>query len=304
MSTRLKERTAFTLVELLVVIGIIGLLISILLPALSKAREGANRIKCAANLRTLGQVCTLFANDHKGYFPTAWGYGQLQFSNVAVSIPVVLNYNPPNDDDLTTWKRFGSSYQGMLRYAPTSDGIDVTYLNPNPTGTFVKLASWLVCPSVPRAVLGSYQAWVNNGPYGYAIETSYAYVAGITPRKVGVSYGAFGPITNISGFNYGKRQPAVRLSDKAASSVLAADTVRWIGVPGSTYYQINHTSRSDITQAAFQNVLFGDGHVDGGIPGYTDSVTGSTGSVLTYNNYSLIGNPAYPPQGDYYYWGQ
>ena len=63
------RRKAFTLVELLVVIGILAVLIAILLPALSGAKRVAQRVACAAQMRQVGQALHIYANDHKGFLP-------------------------------------------------------------------------------------------------------------------------------------------------------------------------------------------------------------------------------------------
>ena len=75
-----SKNAGFTLVELLVVIGIIALLISILLPALSKARAAANGVKCQAQLKQLVTAMILHANDHNGFMPLV---GQINVSNAS-----------------------------------------------------------------------------------------------------------------------------------------------------------------------------------------------------------------------------
>jgi prepilin-type processing-associated H-X9-DG protein/prepilin-type N-terminal cleavage/methylation domain-containing protein len=127
-SRRPSLTSAFTLLELLVVIGIIALLISILLPALGRAREAANQTKCLSNLRNLGSAFMAYVNDNKGTFPASAVAGstltydfiywdQARFPQIATAgIAPYLNITPTNyaimlcpSDDPTYRFRGGSN---------------------------------------------------------------------------------------------------------------------------------------------------------------------------------------------------
>ena len=83
-------RRGFTLVELLVVIGIIAVLIALLFPVFSRAREQAHRTKCLSNLRSLGQAMFIYANNHKDRLPN--GNGPAVYEDPDAANWVMVNF--------------------------------------------------------------------------------------------------------------------------------------------------------------------------------------------------------------------
>lgn len=128
----MSRRSGFTLVELLVVIGIIAVLISMLLPALGRARAQANIVKCASNMRQIGLATLNYAAENKGFLPlrgeyfksndAANGRYQYKYPNYAYEIHSNGSWSSQQDKCVNTGLLFAKGYikSGESLYCPIS----------------------------------------------------------------------------------------------------------------------------------------------------------------------------------------
>lgn len=168
---RLNPRKAFTLIELLVVIAIIGVLIGLLVPAVQKVRESANRASCLNNLKQIGLALHSY-HDAKGSFPQ--------------------NHRPPSAAGSTVRVRWFTRLLPYLEQGSLASRYDESTNWDSPVNLPVTSAPLRIaqCPSAPSAdrldnnpAATTPQGWGANNPPSVAV-TDYAGVYGIHPTFI------------------------------------------------------------------------------------------------------------------------
>src|SRR2546423_283731 len=212
-----RHLLAFTLVELLVVIGIIALLISVLLPALNKARAAAQTAACLSNVRQLVMASMLQAQDHKGYVQTCTSDSPSPTGVIKYADPQKQKFAYRSDNLLLM-----DVYSALLPYLGAKNGATFQTEADNKSRVFR-------CPS---------DRWLDSGNEG---QTGYRIFNNVTTLPGG-------PYFPIS---YGVNVDIIAVSDSSGQSRFGLnDNVAVVGGPSP--YQGQPGSNGDPMGQALQ----------------------------------------------------
>jgi prepilin-type N-terminal cleavage/methylation domain-containing protein/prepilin-type processing-associated H-X9-DG protein len=238
---RLSAKVGFTLVELLVVIGLVALLMSILTVWLNKEREKANRVRCQGNLSQIGKAMLLYSNENKGAFPR---------TKASPGPAVTLDFTNAGAGDTNPF---------------TSTAVPD---NSIPASMFLLVRTQDIPPAVFTCPSGTADRDLMNNLAATSRSNFTGDASGLVVRNVGYSFMNVFPSTTARSIGYGVR---VAMADYALAADLSpgSSTTQKMGADPNLSGCVVGVARSVMIRGNSknhdqdgQNVLYADGHAE------------------------------------------
>ena len=257
---------AFTLVELLVVIGIIALLIALLLPALGKAREQAKTVQCASNMRQIGIAIKSYVADHQGKWIPGSEWGEAQFAGPLVT----ANTSPP----LAMWSFFDLlwakkyvQHEARKHFMPQDGMYDVHHPSLE-RGVYA-------CPNQDPTPISNTTPWDLQFHYAINYEATPCMGAnGATDHRRGASGVPYFRVMYSIPASYIKASKIILAESAGRTEAIIFEpgrkTAHANGAPvgAPVHIRLRHGDGNRFSTTSYQsdrlggNYLFGDGHVE------------------------------------------
>jgi prepilin-type N-terminal cleavage/methylation domain-containing protein len=286
-----KRHGAFTLVELLVVIGIIAILISLLLPALNRARQQAKLVACASNMRQIVMATLSYAADSKGYLPPRWSAGVSPISVLPSGNQEYaynyISYSPASG----VANALASNIGTLMAYGYLGNALDTIWLNQtNPVTGLPRYADLNVVPVRfdPAVDPQSFALAMNSGSLtpqeGYVWSSSYLF----NPHWAFTSSTGTWPVAGTAEYESSVSQ-FNKVSQFSQYRALVSDMIQNDGIiahRSSTYYSWNLAFIDGHVSTVKDNLLWAivnaPTYNGGNLPRWSGAANGATASSAPF----------------------